>query len=318
MKLGWKEWLGVAITMAGLIGIPIWVQAYNRSLDPPDRRVIRLTGVMKDGAWTLENVTATNYGLKTFSRAEVVIEPGERVLFRLTSADVTHGFYVPQLGLGPVVIAPGHVEEISFDADTTGVFMYYCTTVCGDCHHFMRGNIVIGSSSSQQADVGMESMSEENACVHGTHVPHETSDLVARGRAVFDAKGCAACHGTSGRGGVYNPNYINDTVPNLNMLADRMYLFDEIDAETIIKMLEQGDDLQNALEDPPFRRYNRFLAQYESVRNVIRDGKPAARKDTSWVHPPLNMPSWEAVIADEDIDAVIAYLLSEFPWEEEE
>jgi mono/diheme cytochrome c family protein/plastocyanin len=314
MKVGWKEWVGVAITLAGLIGIPFWVQAYSRSFDPPDRRVIHLTGVMKDGAWTLEKVTALNYGVKTFEPAESVIEPGERVLFRLTSADVTHGFYVPELGLGPVEVEPGHVEELVYNADTTGVFMYYCTYVCGDCHHYMRGNVIIGSPNATLQLIVAETPA---TCLHSGHEPEPSSDLLERGRSVFEAKGCVACHGSAGRGGVYNPNYINDTVPRLDLLAERMHLFDEEDVETIIEMFEQGDNLEAALEDPPFRRYNRFFAQYESVSTVIRDGKPAARKDTTWVHPPLNMPSWEAELTNPDINAVIAYLLNEFPWEEE-
>jgi hypothetical protein len=139
--------------------------------------------------------------------------------------------------------------------------------------------------------------------------------LVERGRLLFERKGCVACHGASGRGGIWNPNYIKYTVPGLDSLAERMYLYDPEDSEVVLTLLEDGIDLDSVSDDPPFRRYNRFLAQYQSVRGVIRDGKPAGLRDTTGLAPPLHMPSWEAVLTDREIDALIAYLLTEFPWD---
>jgi plastocyanin/mono/diheme cytochrome c family protein len=307
--------LGAAITVAGLIGLPIWVVAYNRSLDPSDRTVIHLTGVMKDGAWTTETVNSANYGVKTFEPAEIRLEKGERVLFKLTSADVTHGFYVPELGLGPVEVEPGHVEEINFDADTTGVFTYYCTTVCGDCHHFMRGVIRIGSVD-QETD--LFTLASAAACAHHASPPGNALSMVERGRSLFETKGCIACHNKSGRGGIRNPNYIRFTVPGLDSLAERMYLYEPEDVDTVLELLQEDADLTALESDPPFRRYNRFLAQYQSVTDVIRNGKPAGHRDTSLPAPPLNMPSWDSVLSRRDVDALIAYLLTEYPWEEDQ
>ena len=51
-----KEWLGVAVTVLGLVGIPLWVTGTRSAQAPPDRRVIALTGVMKDGVWTAATV----------------------------------------------------------------------------------------------------------------------------------------------------------------------------------------------------------------------------------------------------------------------
>jgi mono/diheme cytochrome c family protein len=306
--------MGILVTVAGLIGIPLWVFAYNRSLDSPDHRMIRLTGVMKDGVWTTETVTSLNYGLKSFSAADIKLREGERVLFKLMSADVTHGFYVPDLGLGPVEVEPGHVVEIPFEAQKRGTFTYYCTTVCGDCHHFMKGFIRIGEegtipASSPSVAAGL--------CAHDFPSLPRQSPLTDLGRDLFERKGCIACHGESGRGGVSNPNYIKFTVPGLDSLAERMYLYGPEDVETVIDFLEEEIDLKTLEDDPPFRRYNRFLAQYQSVSDVIRIGKPAGRRDTTGVHPPLNMPSWDAVLSDRDIDALIAYLLTQYPWEDE-
>jgi len=309
-----REWLGTIIVLAGLFGLPWWVLAYNRSLDPKDRHVIHLTGVMKDGVWTEETVNATNYGSRTFEPAELRLNKGERVLLKLTSADVTHGFYVPELDLGPVEIEPGHVVELEFEADTTGTFTYYCTTVCGHCHHFMRGLIHIGPVAESPNPL---TMPPGLACPSHQPTLKAPSSLVEQGRALFSKTGCTACHNNDGRGGILNPNYIKFVVPGLDSLAERMYLFDPEDVTTIVDLLEEDADLGALEEDPPFRRYNRFLAQYHSVRGVIQNGKPAGYRDSTLAAPPLHMPAWHAVLEDRDIDAIIAYLLTKYPWDEE-
>lgn len=308
-----QEGAAVAVTLAGLIGIPVWVAGREKAHDPPDRRVIELTGVKKDGVWTAEAVTGFNYGAKSFGPAEIMMRPGEKVLLRLTSADVTHGFYVPDLGIGPCIVEPGHVEEIPFTADTTGVFVYYCTAVCGDCHHFMRGLIRIGEGGGE---AGLAVQDPVVSCPHHRPGPGEAGSLAEHGRRLYESKGCVACHGAAGRGGVRNPNYIKGTVPRLDMLAERMHLYEREDVETILGLMERRADLEALDADAPFRAYHRFLAQYHSVREVIRNGRPAGRRDTTGVVPPLSMPSWAAALSDRDVDALIAYLLTVFPWED--
>jgi mono/diheme cytochrome c family protein len=314
LKNSLKEWTALAVTLAGLIGIPFWVLAYNNSFDPPGRRVIHLTGIMKNGVWTTDRVNSLNYGVKEFESAEIMLQKGEQVLIRLRSADVTHGFYIPELGIGPFEVEPGHVAEIQLDADTVGVFTYYCTTVCGDCHHFMRGLIRIGEPDVSEA---VTMLPKDEFCQHEYTPPPDPSSLIHQGRILFQRKGCIACHGESGKGGIRNPNYIKETVPNLNLLAERIFLYEPEDAESIINLIEQDIDPASLEDAPLFRSYNRFIAKYISVRDVIRNGNPAGRLDSTGVFPPLNMPSWEAILSDREIDALIVYLLNEYPWDEE-
>lgn len=143
------------------------------------------------------------------------------------------------------------------------------------------------------------------------------TSLVDRGRLLFASTGCTACHNESGRGGIRNPNYIKQSVPALDSLAERMYLFDREEMETVVALLEQDADLAALEEDPPFRRYNRFLAQYNSVHSVIQEGKPAGCRDSTLAAPPLHMPAWGAVLERRDVDAIIGYLLTEYPWEDD-
>jgi hypothetical protein len=300
-----KEWLSVAITLIGLAGIPIWVARQNSAQDPPDRRVIKLTGVMKDGAWTSETVNSLNYGLRKFEPAIIRLEENEKVIFRLTSADVTHGFCVPELNIGPLTIQPGEVEDVYFDADTTGVFTYYCTTICGSCHYFMRAFIYIGDVEAgtdlaiQGQIIGCphESAHPENSTlllaelVAGLKGPAEADAagaLIDRGRALYLQKGCVMCHRRSRQSGTETPGEGRDAA-------------------------ELPADAASIVNDPRYCPYQQFLARYEPARLGDRRGRfPGA--DTAVVRPPVTIPAWDTGLTDEDAVALSAYLLTNFEW----
>lgn len=292
---------------------------------PGPQRSITLTGVNKDGVWTDEEVTASNYWLKTFRRADLTLQQGETVLLRLTSADVSHGFYAPELGVGPLLIEPGHVVEVLLTGSQVGLFTYYCNSVCGRCHFYMQGFIrVLGNGEPPPV---VSPTLAHTPCV-GHQGPVATrmveaplasvEQLLARGAALFAGKGCMTCHGIAGSGGVPNPNYLKETVPQNNLLAEKLQLFERDDVATVIDLMERQVDLDSLVEKPPFPTYPRFLAQYKAVRALILNGNPAGRKIADGPAPPLNMPSWRHHVSERDLDALIAYLLSQFPWDEDE
>ncbi len=140
---------------------------------------------------------------------------------------------------------------------------------------------------------------------------------VARGQYLFKQKGCFACHGENGRGGVVNANYIRGTVPALNLLAERLMVDDQDDANTIVGLMEKGQDLDALRSKPPFPRYNVFLAQYHAVKQLIQNGNPAAKKDPNGPMPPLQMPSWRGQLNDQDMTDIIAYLITQYPFDAE-
>ncbi|MFQ5706944.1 MAG: c-type cytochrome [bacterium] len=139
--------------------------------------------------------------------------------------------------------------------------------------------------------------------------------LLEKGQKTFQLY-CRACHGENGQGGVKNPNYNKDEIPELDLIAERMFLFEKEDAETILQAMEQFGDLNLADPPPDVPRFPVVLAQYNAIKDVIRNGNPAAKRDPEGP-PPFNMPSWKKSISDEEINAVIAYLISTYDFEEE-
>lgn len=50
--------------------------------------------------------------------------------------------------------------------------------------------------------------------------------------------------------------------------------------------------------------------QHLALRQLVREGRRSAKLEPSGPHPPLDMPAWESRLTDEEIDTILAYLLS--------
>lgn len=77
-----------------------------------------------------------------FAPAEVVLERGQPVVLRLTSLDVTHGFYSRELGLDEL-IEPGKVIDVPLTPAQAGRFTVICDHFCGSGHGNMKLVIVV-------------------------------------------------------------------------------------------------------------------------------------------------------------------------------
>ncbi|MCZ6692084.1 MAG: c-type cytochrome [Planctomycetota bacterium] len=143
-------------------------------------------------------------------------------------------------------------------------------------------------------------------------------EFMKRGEYLFRNLGCYVCHGEGGRGGIPNPNYIKDTVPALDTLADRFQLWEREDAQTFIQLIQEGRDLASMQDDPPIERFPIVVAQYQAIRDRIRHGSVPGKRVAEGPEPPLQMPTWGTSISDRDVDAIVVYLISQYPWEEEE
>lgn len=309
MRSRLPELVAVAMTFAGIAGataVPLSNQDAALTRPPAGGQAVTLTAVAAAGVWTDEAVRGGNYWQQDFPPARPVLRAGRPAVLRLKSADVTHTFYVPALGIGPVEVEPGHVVEVPITPDREGAFDYYCTMTCGKAHFGMRGVVVV-----EGAERAAPAASAPPAAAYWRRPPPPpAASRAEHGKWLFHRNGCVTCHGPDGRGGVPNYNYLNDTVPALDTLARKMFLFFPEDVDRIVDALERGVPLEQLEEQAPVPRFGAVLAQYASVRDVIRHGRAAGRKDPGGPLPPLQMPAWEHHLSDGDIDAVLTYLLS--------
>lgn len=136
-----------------------------------------------------------------------------------------------------------------------------------------------------------------------------------KGEALF-LKYCVACHGQGAKGGVKNINYVKRTVPALNTLAARMFLEEPEDANKVADLLSQGVDINTMSPKLDVPHRGRVLAQYRAILHVIENGSVAGKADPNGPEPLLHMPSWASGLTRKDIDSILSYLISIYPWEQ--
>jgi cytochrome c oxidase subunit 2 len=312
-----REHLAAFILVIPIIVIGAVVVRYEPAQRPgharPGVRAFNLTGVAADGVWTLNDVNGLNYWWRHFKPATLYVTEGDWVEINLRSADLLHCFYIPAFSVGPVDIEPGHSKTVSFRASSSGVFQYYCTSMCGNCHFYMRGWIVVTAPGEDPVEPPAIACP---LCLPDFGPPPETDRLVELGAYLYLQKGCVTCHGPEGRGGIENPNSTKATVPDHATTAQKFFLASPEDAEAFIELVQNEVDL-TALEDPPeIERLAVVTARFANAEEIIRIGRYSAKLEPDGPVPPLQMPAWKYLVDERGIDALLVYFVSLYPWEE--
>ena len=135
-----------------IVGLPYGLWTYDRQVwqnkIEPGAKEFTLTGHTQMG-WLLGEVQAfevVSMGLSHGPVAKPVIKvrQGDRVVLKLKSSDVVHGFSLKDAGI--IItdgIQPGKVVLVSFIADKVGTFTFACNAICGDNHQNMQGTVVV-------------------------------------------------------------------------------------------------------------------------------------------------------------------------------
>jgi len=77
------------------------------------------------------------------SRNAAVVKPGERVLFKVVSNDVIHGFNIPVANI-TAEVDPGDVRELWIRAPKKpGKYLIQCVNYCGVGHAQMKAWLVV-------------------------------------------------------------------------------------------------------------------------------------------------------------------------------
>lgn len=92
--------------------------------------------------------TVDNYLLEVDNR--LVVPKGKKVRMLITSNDVLHAWWVPELAIKKDAI-PGYINETWFRANETGVFRGQCAELCGMDHGFMPVVVEVVEPEEYQA-----------------------------------------------------------------------------------------------------------------------------------------------------------------------
>ncbi len=92
------------------------------------------------------------------SRNAVIVQPGQKVLFKIVSNDVIHGFNIPVASI-TAEIDPDNRREVWIRApDEPGKYLIQCVNYCGVGHAQMKAWLVVeGGEGTSQTDNGENS-----------------------------------------------------------------------------------------------------------------------------------------------------------------
>jgi cytochrome c oxidase subunit II len=150
----------------------------------------------------------------------LVVPVGKKVRLLITSNDVIHGWYVPQLGVNQYGI-PGFIKDAWFSIDKPGTYRGQCSQICGKEHGFMPIVVVAKAPEEYAAWVKEMKAKAPAAAPAAAEAPAQTAaapaaaapaapaadankkwtldELKAQGEKLYAAN-CAACHQATGKG----------------------------------------------------------------------------------------------------------------------
>ncbi len=162
------------------------------------------------------------------------IPVGVPVIFDVTSKDVIHSFWVPDLH-GKIDANPGRVNRIWFAAKEAGSFRGVCAELCGAGHAGMLFRV----EAMPQADFD-KWLQDQQAGGVAQGSAAGGGDSAAEGKALIAQKGCGGCHVIPGV-----PGAAGQVGPSLAGVAGRATIAGGAVSNS------GPDDLKKWIENPP-------------------------------------------------------------------
>lgn len=176
-----------AVILAGFVAYSVVVSRANTRI-PDGLRPVRVQLIGHQWWWEVRYLDEV--ASRTFDTAnELRIPVGRPVVVELTSRDVIHSFWVPNLH-GKTDMVPGRRNTIWFEAAAPGEYRGQCAEFCG-LQHAKMALIVM---ALPEADF------EAWADAHRQPARVPDGPLAQRGAEVFAGSSCVMCHTVRGTG----------------------------------------------------------------------------------------------------------------------
>lgn len=190
-------------------------------------------------------------GIVTANELHVPVD--RHIDFTLVSTDVIHSFWVPRLA-GKVDANPGKQTHFWWLVDRPGVYYGQCAEYCGTSHANMRMRVIaqapeefdawVADMRAAQATTPAAALADTPAMDNGSGTA-----LIARGRELFMANACGACHALGDAAAT------GDVGPDLNNFGKRHTLAAGVYENTLDNLKEwirNPDAMKPGVIMPPF------------------------------------------------------------------
>jgi cytochrome c oxidase subunit 2 len=128
------------------------------------------------------------YGVVTANELHIPVSSHtapEATFLKLTSADVNHSFWIPELA-GKTDLIANHVNTMWMDPQKPGLYLGQCAQFCGSQHAMMLLRVYVDTPEQFDAWIKNQQQSAQQ------------DPAVAAGRKVFERQACMNCHTVSG------------------------------------------------------------------------------------------------------------------------
>src|SRR5215471_13729388 len=172
-----------ALILIGLFGITV-TRLGELSQIPTDSSTLHISVTGRQFSWEFGYGAS---GVKTTNDLRLPV--GQQVVFDVTSLDVIHAFWVPDL-FGQIDANPGRINRITYKAREPGEYRGVCAELCGAGHAGMLFRVTTMAPNDfqawlQQQQSGAPAPAPGGAA--GAGDPNVGAQLIQQ-------KGCPACH----------------------------------------------------------------------------------------------------------------------------
>jgi cytochrome c oxidase subunit 2 len=215
LEIGWT--IAPALLLA-ILAVPSVKAIFDLAKNPKQSVAIRVVG--HQFYWEYQYVDSDpndNPDAKVlFSTANEMVLPNKTdVELFVTSADVIHSFWIPELA-GKQDAVPGRSVRLLMAADDPGTYRGQCAEFCGLSHANMRAVAIVKTPQDFATW-----MTQQEAVP-----PEPTTGQAAEGAQLFTSEGCVACHQNAGyadNGSHIGPNLTH--VRSRNLYAGAIFDF---------------------------------------------------------------------------------------------
>jgi len=175
----WIEIIGSVVPFFLFMSFFAWgAKIFYSSQQPPDDAMeIFVTG--KQWMWKVQHPN----GKREIN--DLHVPAGVPIKITLSSEDVIHSYFIPSMRVKKDAV-PGRYTQMWFKANKKGEGHIFCAEYCGTQHSRMIGTLYVMEPAEYQAWLGGEGASTS------------TQPMPERGKELFTANGCVACHLNTG------------------------------------------------------------------------------------------------------------------------
>ncbi|SMO75849.1 cytochrome c oxidase subunit II [Melghirimyces algeriensis] len=231
-------WIIIPIILLAILAVPTLSTTFSLAETPNEKDALKVKVTAHQYWWEFEY---PELGIKTAQ--ELHIPVGKKVHFELTSDDVVHSFWVPELG-GKQDLTPGQTNTMWLDAKEPGVYAGRCAELCGASHALMNFEVV--AQEQEKFDQWVAKRQKPSS-------EPQTAEQEA-GKKVF-SQNCMSCHAIDGT----KLKTKGDKAPNLTGISERNKIAGllENNDKNMEKWLKHPDQIKPGTYMPSFDFLNK-------------------------------------------------------------